>query len=111
MKMEITSKPTELDEIETDVITLEMEKLSLIKDTNEASKERLQKIENEMTTLKDKQKEFTEKWEQEYSLVTKIRSFQEEVKKYISLKQYHTCCGGWSYEINQAYVILFYFEL
>ncbi|CAA7016635.1 unnamed protein product [Microthlaspi erraticum] len=82
MKMKNTSKPTELDETETDVITLEMEKRSLIKETDEAAKERLQKIENDLTTLKDKQREFTEKWEKEKFLVNKIRSFKEEIDRW-----------------------------
>ncbi|CAH2061120.1 unnamed protein product, partial [Thlaspi arvense] len=56
LKMEITGKPTELDEIDSAVITLEMEMLSLKKDNDKFSKERLQKIENYLITLKDKQK-------------------------------------------------------
>ncbi|XP_024014086.1 chaperone protein ClpB4, mitochondrial isoform X2 [Eutrema salsugineum] len=81
LKMEITSKPTELDEIDRAVIKLEMEKLSLKNDTDKASKERLQKIENDLTMLKEKQKEFSEQWEEEKSLMTKIRSFKEEIDR------------------------------
>ena len=81
--MEITSKPTELDEIDRAVIKLEMEKLSLKNDTDKASKERLHKIENDLTALKEKQKELSDQWEQEKSLMTRIRSFKEEVQIFV----------------------------
>jgi ATP-dependent Clp protease ATP-binding subunit ClpB len=77
--MEMTSKPTELDEIDRAVLKLEMEKLSLKNDTDKASKERLSKLENDLTLLKQKQKEFTEQWEHEKALMTRIRSIKEEV--------------------------------
>ncbi|CAA7038005.1 unnamed protein product [Microthlaspi erraticum] len=73
LKMEITSKPTELDEIVRALITLEMERLSLKRDNDKASKERLRKVENDLTTLKHKEKELTEQWEQEKYLMKKIK--------------------------------------
>ncbi|RWV96043.1 hypothetical protein GW17_00041278 [Ensete ventricosum] len=81
LKMEITSKPTELDEADRAVLKLEMEKLSLKNDTDKGSKERLSKLEADLTSLKQKQKELTEQWEQEKSLMTKIRSIKEEIDR------------------------------
>ncbi|XP_026454718.1 chaperone protein ClpB3, mitochondrial-like [Papaver somniferum] len=81
LKMEITSKPTELDEIDRAVLKLEMEKLSLKNDTDKASKERLSKLENDLSLLKEKQKELANHWELEKSLMTKIRSVKEEVDR------------------------------
>ncbi|URE34895.1 Sigma-54 interaction domain [Musa troglodytarum] len=81
LKMEITSKPTELDEVDRAVLKLEMEKLSLKNDTDKASKERLSKLEADLISLKQKQKELTEQWEQEKSLMTKIRSIKEEIDR------------------------------
>lgn len=78
--MEITSKPIELDEVDRAILKLEMEKLSLKKDTDKAAKERLSKIEADLTALKQKQKELSEHWEYEKSLMTKIKSIKEEVK-------------------------------
>ena len=77
--MEITSKPTELDEIDRAVMKLEMEKLSLKNDTDKLSKERLSKIENDLTSLKQKQRELNEQWEREKVLMNRIRSIKEEV--------------------------------
>ncbi|TVU02890.1 hypothetical protein EJB05_51570, partial [Eragrostis curvula] len=81
LKMEITSKPIELDEIDREIIRLEMEKLSLKNDTDKASKERLSKLEAELESLKQKQKNLSEQWEYEKSLMTRIRSVKEETDR------------------------------
>nr|CAD1823114.1 unnamed protein product [Ananas comosus var. bracteatus] len=81
LKMEITSKPIELDEVDRAILKLEMEKLSLKKDTDKAAKERLSKIEADLTALKQKQKELSEHWEYEKSLMTKIKSIKEEIDR------------------------------
>ncbi|XP_004501376.1 chaperone protein ClpB4, mitochondrial [Cicer arietinum] len=81
LKMEITSKPTELDEIDRAVLKLEMEKLSLKNDTDKASKERLSKLENDLSLLKQKQKELAEQWDSEKGLMTRIRSIKEEIDR------------------------------
>ncbi|KAL5212789.1 hypothetical protein ABZP36_023636 [Zizania latifolia] len=51
LKMEITSKPVELDEVDREIIRLEMEKLSLKSDTDKASKERLSKLEADLARI------------------------------------------------------------
>jgi ATP-dependent Clp protease ATP-binding subunit ClpB len=79
LKMEITSKPIELDEVDREIIRLEMEKLSLKNDTDKASKERLSKLEAELESLKQKQKNLSEHWEYEKSLMTRIGAIKEEV--------------------------------
>lgn len=83
LKMEITSKPIELDEVDREIIRLEMEKLSLKNDTDKASKERLSKLEAELESLKQKQKNLSEHWEYEKSLMTRIRSIKEEVRAFL----------------------------
>ncbi|KAL3597098.1 hypothetical protein D5086_008735 [Populus alba] len=65
LKMEITSKPTALDEINRSVLKLEMERLSLMNDTDKASKDRLSRLDTELSLLKKKQAELTEQWEHE----------------------------------------------
>ncbi|KAG6770805.1 hypothetical protein POTOM_026501 [Populus tomentosa] len=81
LKMEITSKPTELDEIDRAVLKLEMEKLSLKNDTDKASKERLSKLEHDLEELKQKQKELNELWDREKDLMNRIRSLKEEIDR------------------------------
>ncbi|KAB5553402.1 hypothetical protein DKX38_010713 [Salix brachista] len=81
LKMEITSKPTELDEFDRAVLKLEMEKLSLKNDTDKASKERLSKLEHDLEELKQKQKELNELWDREKALMNRIRSLKEEIDR------------------------------
>lgn len=91
LKMEVTSKPTELDEVDRAVLKLEMEKLSLKNDTDKATKERLMKLETDLNALKAKQKELNDQWEHEKSLMTKIRSIKEEVMYIIFLAFFFSC--------------------
>ncbi|KAK7843760.1 chaperone protein clpb3 [Quercus suber] len=81
LKMEITSKPTALDEINRSVLKLEMERLSLTNDTDKASKDRLHRLEAELTLLKEKQAQLTEQWEHEKSVMTRIQSIKEEIDR------------------------------
>lgn len=79
LKMEMTSKPTALDEIDREVLKLEMERLSLKNDTDKASRDRLNRIVAELDDLKTRQKELTDHWEHEKSVMTRIQSIKEEV--------------------------------
>lgn len=79
LKMEITSKPTALDEINRSVLKLEMERLSLTNDTDKASKDRLDRLEAELNLLKKRQTELNEQWEHEKSVMTRLQSIKEEV--------------------------------
>ncbi|KAB2064329.1 hypothetical protein ES319_A09G011100v1 [Gossypium barbadense] len=81
LKMEITSKPTALDEINRSVLKLEMERLSLTNDTDKASRDRLSRLEAELALLKERQSELTEQWEHEKSVMTNIQSIKEEIDR------------------------------
>ena len=79
LKMEITSKPEELDEIDRKVLQLEMERLSVNKDTSTSARERLQKIEKELADLKEEQRAFTAQWQSEQDVITEIQTIKEEI--------------------------------
>ncbi|KAJ9540587.1 hypothetical protein OSB04_027093 [Centaurea solstitialis] len=81
LKMEITSKPTALDEINRSVLKLEMERLSLTSDTDKASKDRLSRLEAELALLKERQAELNEQWEHEKSVMTNLQSIKEEIDR------------------------------
>ncbi len=83
LKMEITSKPTELESIDRRVMQLEMENLSLqdetlTSDTHRPTQERLEKIDAEITILKVKQGELTNQWQGEKQLLDGIKSLREQ---------------------------------
>ena len=78
LKMEITSKPEELDEIDRKVLQLEMERLSLQKETSAVSKERLERIEKELGDLKESQRAMSAQWQSEKDVISKIQKIKEE---------------------------------
>jgi ATP-dependent Clp protease ATP-binding subunit ClpB len=53
LKMEVTSKPEELDEVDRKILQFEMERLSLQKESDPASKERLERLDKELADLKE----------------------------------------------------------
>ncbi len=79
LKMEITSKPEELDEIDRKVLQLEMERLSVNKDTSTPARERLQKIEKELADLKEEQRTLTAQWQSEKDIITSIQTIKAEM--------------------------------
>ena len=86
LKMEITSKPVELEDIDRRVMQLEMEKLSLEGESqrpgmlvvDRASRERLEKIQAEITELKNKQTGLSDQWRSEKELLDEINALKEE---------------------------------
>jgi ATP-dependent Clp protease ATP-binding subunit ClpB len=98
LKMEITSKPEELDEIDRKVLQLEMERLSVDKDTSTPARERLQKIEKELADLKEEQRAFTAQWQSEKDIITDIQTIKEEIDKVnIEIQQAER-----DYDLNRA---------
>ena len=81
LKMEITSKPEEIDEIDRKIIQLEMEKLSLEGESDTSSKDRLELITKELTSLTKNQVEVNKKWEQEKQSIEEISRLKEEIEK------------------------------
>jgi ATP-dependent Clp protease ATP-binding subunit ClpB len=77
LKMETTSKPEELDEIDRKILQLEMERLSLQKDENPSAKERLQKLERELAELKAKQQELNAQWQAEKEILDQRKAIKE----------------------------------
>jgi ATP-dependent Clp protease ATP-binding subunit ClpB len=83
LKMEITSKPAELEAIDRRVMQLEMEKLSLQSenlpsDGYHPTQDRLEKIDAEIATLTVKQGELNNQWQGEKQLLDGIKSLKEQ---------------------------------
>ncbi|MEH2276619.1 MAG: ATP-dependent chaperone ClpB [Nostoc sp.] len=81
LKMEITSKPEELDEIDRKILQLEMEKLSLQKESDAASRERLGRLEKEIADLKEEQRTLNSQWQSEKDIIDKIQSVKKEIEQ------------------------------
>jgi ATP-dependent Clp protease ATP-binding subunit ClpB len=89
LKMEITSKPSELEDIDRRIMQLEMEKVSLTGESqrpgmlaiDRAAKQRLSKIKAEIETLKGKQTGLASQWQSEKQLLDEINALKEEEEK------------------------------
>jgi ATP-dependent Clp protease ATP-binding subunit ClpB len=81
LKMEITSKPEELDEIDRKILQMEMERLSVNKDTSSGAKERLERLEKELAEFKITQGGLNTQWQSEKDVITKIQKIKEEIDR------------------------------
>ena len=81
LKMEITSKPEEIDEIDRKIIQLQMERLSLERESDTPSKERFDLIQNELANLAEKQSSLNAQWQKEKESIDEISSIKEEIEK------------------------------
>jgi len=81
LRMEIDSMPAELDEVQRRIMQLEIEREALRKETDKASRERLQKLERELADLKEEQGRLTTHWEQEKNAIQAARRLKEELEQ------------------------------
>jgi ATP-dependent Clp protease ATP-binding subunit ClpB len=81
MKMEITSKPDALDEVDRKILQLEMERLSLTKESDLASKDRLERIEKELADLKEEQRTLSTQWQAEKNIINQVQALKEEIDR------------------------------
>ncbi|MEG4571342.1 ATP-dependent chaperone ClpB [Microcoleus sp. N3A4] len=98
LKMEITSKPEELDEIDRRILQLEMERLSLQKESNTASIERLERLEKDLANLKEQQSGLNAQWQSEKNVIGSIQKIKEQIDKVnIEIQQ-----AELKYDLNRA---------
>ncbi|PKN72914.1 MAG: ATP-dependent chaperone ClpB [Candidatus Cloacimonetes bacterium HGW-Cloacimonetes-3] len=79
LRMEIDSLPVELDESERRLRQLEIERLSLEKEKDQLSKDRLEKIKGEIAQLTETDKSLRLRWEHEKQNLDKIRALKTEI--------------------------------
>ena len=81
IRTEIDSLPTELDEANRKVMQLEIEREALRKETDDASRERLEKLENELRNLQMTQAELKGQWENEKGVINVVRDLKGEIEQ------------------------------
>ena len=79
LKMEIDSKPEELDRIDRDLMQMKIEREALRKETDDASKDRLQKLEKEIADLEEESQALTQRWESEREKLGSAQKVKEEL--------------------------------
>ena len=80
LRIEIDSLPTEIDVVQRRILQLEIEQVALEKETDEASKERLDSLHEELAELNVQVAQMKLVWEQEKQAIDAIRSLKEELE-------------------------------
>lgn len=81
LKMEIESQPIEIDQIDRRILQLNIEKQALSKESDEASKERLAKLEKELAELKTKCDSMKMQWQNEKGRIDESRRLKAEIEQ------------------------------
>ena len=80
LRMALDSMPAELDELDRKARQLEIERTALKKETDDASRERVQKLENELETLRAKISGLKKQWEEEKDALKAFRGLNEKLE-------------------------------
>ncbi|MFN7820504.1 MAG: ATP-dependent chaperone ClpB, partial [Cyanobacteriota bacterium] len=98
LKMEITSKPEEIDELDRRILQLEMEKLSLGRESDASSRDRLERLEKELAELGEQQSALNAQWQQEKGAIDELGAIKEEIEQVqLQIEQ-----AKRSYDLNKA---------
>ena len=81
LRMQIDSLPVEIDEIERRILQLEIERQSLLKETDAHSKERRAQIDKELAKLKEDSSARKTRWQAEKEAIGKIRKLKEQIEQ------------------------------
>jgi len=98
LKMEITSKPEQIDELDRRILQLEMEKLSLGRESDTASRDRLERLERELAELGEQQSALNAQWQKEKGSIDELGAIKEEIEQVqLQIEQ-----AKRSYDLNRA---------
>jgi ATP-dependent Clp protease ATP-binding subunit ClpB len=81
LRMEIESRPTEIDQMEREITKLEIEEKALEREGTEKAKKRIEEIKKERAQINEKLKELKVRWQGEKDLIDKIKDNKKEIDK------------------------------
>ena len=79
LRMEVDSKPEELDELDRRIIQLKIEREALKKETDKASKDRLETLEIDLEDLEAKSEDLTNQWQSEKNSLAEAQKYKEKL--------------------------------
>jgi len=79
LRMQIDSKPQQLDEVDRDIMQLEIEREALKKERDDASKTRLEVVEQSIANLREESAELTARWQSERDAIAELRGIKEQM--------------------------------
>jgi len=80
LRMQVDSKPEELDELDRRIIQLKIEQEALKKETDSASKDRLERLSGELAELEEKSASLTARWNAEKDKLGSEQKFKEQLE-------------------------------
>jgi len=106
LRMTIDSKPEELDELDRRIVQLKIEREALKKETDPGSRDRLQKLEQELSDLEQQSAELTAQWQAEKQKLATAQKLKEQLDQArIELEQVQRR-GDWTRAGELAYGII-----
>lgn len=81
IRLQIDSQPEALDALKRRILTLEIEKQAMQKETDKKSKNRLKQVEKELAELYEHARKLEIDWKNEKELITHIRSFRADIER------------------------------
>ncbi|WCB91691.1 Chaperone protein ClpB 1 [Baekduia alba] len=81
LRIEIDSKPVEIDEVDRRILQLEIERTSLANETDEASAQRLDALDRELADLKEKSAAMTAEWQAEKDAIGGVQDVRERLEQ------------------------------
>ncbi|WP_321333907.1 ATP-dependent chaperone ClpB [Breoghania sp.] len=79
VRMQVDSKPEELDELDRRIIQLKIEREALKKETDQGSRDRLEKLEAELADLEEESAAFTARWQGEKEKLSSAQKVKEQL--------------------------------
>jgi ATP-dependent Clp protease ATP-binding subunit ClpB len=79
LRMQVDSKPEELDELDRRLMQLKIEREALKKESDRASKDRLAKLEKEIVNLEEKASSLSQRWQEEKSKLASAQKIKEQL--------------------------------
>jgi ATP-dependent Clp protease ATP-binding subunit ClpB len=79
LKMQVDSKPEELDSLDRDIVRLKIEREALKKEPDPGSKERLKRLERELASLEQRATELTNRWKSEKDKLSEAQRLKKEL--------------------------------
>ncbi len=106
LKMEIESQPEELDRAERKILQLAIEKQSLSKEDDEASKERLAKLEKELAEISSHRDAMKLQWQNEKRAIEGSRKIKEDLEKARFDEEKYTREGNYEKAAELKYAVI-----
>ncbi len=106
LRMEVDSKPEEIDELDRKIVQLKIEQAALQKEPDAASQERLTRLVNELSGLEEKSAQLTARWQAEKNQLTSAQKIKERIEQARAELEQVQRAGQYTRAGELAYVVI-----